>query len=73
MSHWSAILATAQANVDTAHEALVKARADRASIVATAHASGETIYGMAKALGLTQGAVRKILGLGATRRPAEDA
>lgn len=60
---WFATLGHAQDDVDAAREALRKARDARASAVATAHASGETIYGMAKALRVSQNAVRKMLGL----------
>lgn len=60
---WRDALAKAQADVDEARDALQAARDTRDSIVAGAHAYGETIYGIAKALGVTQNAVRKMLGL----------
>lgn len=60
---WQAALTKAHADVDEARESLARARLARASVVATAHASGESIYGIAQALGVSQNAVRKMLGL----------
>lgn len=61
---WREALVQAQSDVDEARDALRAARDARASVVAGAHRYGESVYGIAKALGVTQGAVRKILGLG---------
>lgn len=60
---WYDALTHAQAQVADAHDKLRAARLARDSVVAVAHQNGETIYGIAKALGVTQNAVRKMLQL----------
>lgn len=56
-------LAAAQSGVEEARRVLDAAMDSRANTVAAAHAAGMTIYRIAKTLGVTQGAVRKMLGL----------
>lgn len=56
-------LAKAQYDVTEARAALACAITARAETVRKAHTEGMTIYAIAKHLGLTQGAVRKMLGL----------
>ena len=63
-------LISAQSNVNAARGKLSQARAARAVVVATAHANGESIYGIAKTLGVSQSAVRKMLGLTGKNAPA---
>ena len=56
-------LAKSQADVGEARAALARAITAREKTVREAHADGMTIYRIAKTLGVTQGAVRKMLGL----------
>ena len=56
-------LAKAQHDVGEARAILARALTAREGAVRKAHADGFTIYRIAKTLGLTQGAVRKMLGL----------
>lgn len=60
---WHDSLSEAQQRVDAARDVLARQRLARDATIASARADGETIYGIAKALGLSQGAVRKVLGL----------
>ena len=60
---WGQSLADVQASVEDARDALRAARDARASVVAAAHREGLTIYAIAKHLGVTQNAVRRMLGL----------
>lgn len=63
MTDWTPSLKAAQAAVDAAAADLVRARARRAKTVAAARAEGLTIYAAAATLGVTEGAVRRMLGL----------
>lgn len=59
----TAWLAKSQADLIDARESVARALAQREQQVAAAHAEGWTIYRISKVLGITQGAVRRILGL----------
>ena len=56
-------LTQAQHAVEVADLAATEARAERNRLVRQAHADGRTIYAIAKELGVTSNAVRRILGL----------
>lgn len=56
-------LGKTQYDVTEARAALARAITARAQTVRKAHDEGMTIYAIAKHLGLTQGAVRRMLGL----------
>lgn len=62
-TRWPEALGAAQAGVEEARRVLGEAILTREATVAGAHAAGLTIYRIAKVLGVTQGAVRKMLGL----------
>ena len=55
-------LVMAQQRVEKARAELARAVARRDAAVVGAHDAGETIYGIAKRLGVSQAAVRKMLG-----------
>ena len=55
-------LARTQRQVLEARAELARAVARRDAAVVAAHDAGETIYGIAKRLGVSQAAVRKMLG-----------
>lgn len=56
-------LTQAQQAVERADLAATEARAERNRLVRQAHADGRTIYALARELGVTSNAVRRILGL----------
>lgn len=62
-TRWPEALGAAQAGVEEVRRVLDEAMRERASVVSEAHAAGLTIYRIAQVLGVTQGAVRKMLGL----------
>ena len=53
----------AQQAVERADLAATEARAERNRLVRQAHADGRTIYAIARELGVSQNAVRRMLGL----------
>ena len=68
---WGADLRARQAQVDAARADYATARYSRRITVEDARTAGITIYAIAKHLGLTQNAVRKILGLRPPRKPRQ--
>lgn len=62
-ARWDAVLSTQQQAVSEARERLAYTIAGRAAAVDAARKDGVTIYHIAQLLGVTQAAVRKILGL----------
>lgn len=60
---WQSSLTSAQEEVERTREEHRQAIDARASVVTAAHASGVTIYAIAKHLGVTQNAVRGMLKL----------
>ena len=60
---WRDKLARAQSRVDRATKQVDRARQARDQTVRDAREAGESIYGIARALSMTQQSVRQILGV----------